>query len=520
MESTKPRWLVPVLVTMMVLALIGVGIAITYEASKPIAQPTFPTRSPSATSSAAVEPPEPELAEFYGQSLDWEGCRSAYECASLTVPVDYADPTGETVEIALLRVRAHGTPIGSLVVNPGGPGAPGTSYAAAAEQVFRPALLESYDIVGFDPRGTGESSPVDCLSDGALDDYLAGDPDPDDAEEEAEFFDSLRDFGQGCVDNTGDLISHVTTQEAARDMDVLRAALGEEHLDYFGASYGTRLGATYAEFFPDRVGRFVLDGALDVSLSSRDITLGQARGFERALSAYVQACVDRGGCFLGDSVDEGLATIKELLAETDQEPLGTGTDRELTQGRALYGLIAPLYNKDYWYILDTALADALKGDGAGLLNLADLYASRNGDGTYEDNSSEAIFAINCLDDPWAIGPRKIHAAVPEFEEASPTLGRTFAWMLAGCKGQVARSTLAPLDIRAAGAAPIVVIGTTRDPATPYEWAEALAAQLESGVLVSRDGDGHTGYNSGNRCVDLAVEDYLVEGTVPDDGLSC
>lgn len=158
MESTKRRWLVPVLVTMMVLALIGVGIAITYEASKPIAQPTFPTRSPSATSSAAVEPPEPELAEFYGQSLDWEGCRSAYECASLTVPVDYADPTGETVEIALLRVRAQGTPIGSLVVNPGGPGAPGTSYAAAAEQVFRPALLESYDIVGFDPRGTGRAA--------------------------------------------------------------------------------------------------------------------------------------------------------------------------------------------------------------------------------------------------------------------------------------------------------------------------------------------------------------------------
>jgi len=481
---------------------------------------TDPTPVQPSDEGAATEAPEAGLEPFYAQELEWSGCRDSFECATLEVPVDYDDPEGETIELALLRVPAAGEAIGSLVVNPGGPGAPGTEYAASSGRVFRKPLLEHFDVVGFDPRGTGGSSPVDCFSDARMDDYLAGDPDPDDPQEAAAFARDVRALGRGCVANSGDLVNHVTTVEAARDMDVLRAALGEPRLTYFGASYGTKLGATYAELHPDRVGRFVLDGAVDVSLDNRAMTLGQARGFETALSAYVQDCIDStDSCFLGSTVDEGLATIKDLLDRVDREPLPTSGDRELRVGNAFYGVVTPLYNRDFWYVLSAALKQAVNGDGSALLQLSDLYASRGPDG-YQDNSAEAIFAINCLDDPSAIPFSQAPEEYAEFEEASPTFGRVFAWSLTGCSGIRAESTVERPEIDAEGADPILVVGTTRDPATPYEWAESLADQLDSGVLLSRDGDGHTGYNSGNECVDTAVEDYLLEGTVPDDGTEC
>ncbi len=229
-----------------------------------------PTVAPSTgpVDPSVTEAPTPALADYYAQELAWERC-GIYECAELTVPVDYGDPTGETIQVAVNRVPATDQQgkVGTMVVNPGGPGAPGTDYAERSGSVFRAPLTDVFDIVGFDPRGTGDSSPVDCLSDDDLDAFLAYDPAPDDPGEAEEFEALVGDFFAGCVDNTGPLIGHVTTVETARDMDVLRSALREETLTYFGASYGTKLGATYAELFPDRVGRFVLDGAVDVSLS-------------------------------------------------------------------------------------------------------------------------------------------------------------------------------------------------------------------------------------------------------------
>ena len=306
--------------------------------------------------------------------------------------------------------------VGSLVVNPGGPGAPGTSYAEQASQVFRSALTDHFDVVGFDPRGTGESAPVDCLSDGQMDAFLQADPVPDDEEEIGEVVEGLDDFWAGCVTNTdggaAGIVSHVTTIEAARDMDVLRAALGEAQLMYFGASYGTKLGATYADLFPDKVGRLVLDGAVDVSLDSVSLSLGQAAGFERALTAYVDDCIDEGDCFLGDTTEEGLDTIAEILADLDENPLPTLDERELTVGTGFLGVITPLYNRDYWYLLDQGLEMALDGDGTTLQLLADAYASRNPDGSYADNSTEAIYAINCLDDPFAITADEVPDYIP------------------------------------------------------------------------------------------------------------
>lgn len=502
-------------------AFVAVGLAL--QGGGPSTSGVRPTPSPTTPPPATVtQAPEAALGDLYAQRIDWSPCESNADndCGTLTVPVDYAAPDGDTIDLALLRVPATGARVGSLVVNPGGPGAPGTSYAAAGGAVFREPLLQAFDLVGFDPRGTGRSAPVDCLSDAELDAYVSGDPTPDDPAEVADYKASVLSFGAKCVANSGPDLGHVTTIEAARDMDVLRSALGEEKLTYLGASYGTKLGATYAELFPDKVGRLVLDGAVDVSLDPTTMAIDQAAGFETALRAYVQNCLDStDNCFLGDTVEEGLTTITDLLDSIEDEPLPAG-DRELTVGNAFYGIVTPLYNRDYWFLLSTALASALEGKGSALMQLADAYASRSADGSYADNSIEANYAINCLDDPTSTPFAKVPSLFPAFEKASPTFGRIFAWGMTGCRGVAVTSSEAPLDIRGEGAAPILVLGTTRDPATPMKWAEALSAQLESGVLIRRDGDGHTAYNSGNACIDTIVEDYLIKGTVPDDPSSC
>ena len=512
------------LLLVVALVLTGVGIAaltLIGGSDTPTDPRSVPTTTPQP---GANDAPGPALARFYSQTLSWDSCRDGRLCATLQVPLDYGRPRGETVDLAVLKVPAAdpGSRIGSLVVDPGGPGVPATGYADGAATpgvVFRAPVLDAYDVVGMDPRGTGASTPVDCLSDDELDAYIAQDPDPDTAAEVDTFTGFVDEIGRGCAELSGDLAAHVTTIEAARDMDVLRSALGESTLTYYGASYGTKLGATYADLFPDRVGRLVLDGAVDLSLSSREQGLEQAAGFETALRAYVQYCVDDGDCALGDSLEAGLDRIRQLLDDIDDQPLPTDGDRELDVGNAFYGVVLPLYSRDFWPALTTGLEQAIGGNGSLLLRFSDLYSSRGADG-YTDNSFEAFYAISCLDDPWSIPASEVPANVADFEEASPTFGSVFAWGLTSCGGIQVESTEPARDVKAAGAPPIVVIGTTRDPATPYAWAVSLAEQLESGVLVSRDGDGHTGYTEGNDCVDEAVDGFFLEGTVPEDGLSC
>ncbi len=470
-------------------------------------------------------PPDASLQRFYDQRLDWSPCRDGDECATLEVPLDYSEPDGKTIGIAVLRndVATPSKRVGNLVVNPGGPGAPGTDYAATSNDYpsFPDTIYQHYDVVGFDPRGTGASAPVDCLSDGQLDAFVAADPDPDTPAEVRAFVKDADAFGPGCERRSGDLYRHLSTHDAARDMDILRAALGDDHLDYLGASYGTKLGATYADLFPKRIGRMVLDGAVDPTLSSLESSLQQAHGFQVAIEAYVDHCLDDGDCYLGSSRAEALDRIRTFLDRVDAEPLRVGT-RQLTSGTAFLGIITPLYNNDYWSYLDQALGEALKGDGRGLLGFADVYTSRKSGGGYSDNSSEAIYAINCDDDPSSVAPDKIPGLFPRFEEESPTFGRIFAWGMIGCRslGPGKGAPKPDWQLDAQGAAPIVVVGTTRDPATPLAWAKALASQLDSGVLITRDGDGHTGFNMGNSCVDDAIEGYLIEGKAPARDLSC
>jgi pimeloyl-ACP methyl ester carboxylesterase len=521
------KWIVAVAVIWVLVLVAAAGVVVVL-----VADDDTSASSDDETSETADSPDTPDtgesggpeedapagLEEFYAQDIAWTDCGSR-ECGKLEVPVDYSDPSAGTIELNLKRARATGDSLGPLVVNPGGPGAPGTETAERADSYFAPALLERYDIVGFDPRGTGDSAPIDCLSDSELDAYVAADPDPDSPREVGEVVDNQEEFWEGCAANTGDLLGHVSTIEAARDMDVLRAALGDDKLDYFGFSYGTRLGATYAELFPEKVGRFVLDGAVDPSLPTLEGSLSQAKGFETALRAYLEDCIDGGSCFLGDSVEEGLATIEDLLAEIDRRPLPTNQDRDLAIGNAFFGIVTPLYSEENWTYLDQGLQEALDGQGDTLLLLSDFYGSREG-GSYKDNSLEAISVINCLDDPWSVPAQEVPKYFKRFEKASPTFGRVFAWGLVGCDGIPVESTEPDIEIDGSGADPIVVIGTTRDPATPYEEAVAMAEELDSGVLVSRDGDGHTAYNSGNDCIDSAVHAYLIDGTVPEDGLSC
>lgn len=515
-------WTKAVAVILAVLLVAGLVLAVISNLSTTATPgpeaPRTPT-TPERDADARVAP-VPALQRFYDQTLDWRECDDRMVCASMMVPLDYAKPAGRTIALSVLKRYADRNRQGALVVNPGGPGASGTDYARRAGSFFRDPITDRFDIVGFDPRGTGESSPIDCLNDRELDEYVASDPDPDTVAERREFTALVRGFNAGCAASDLALASHVSTIEAARDIDILRAVLEEPELTYFGASYGTQLGATYADLFPDRAGRLVLDGGVDLEISSRQRSLDQARGFETALRAYVANCLELSdACFLGSDVDEGLARISGFLEDLDAEPLPVD-DRLLTQGLAFYGIAAPLYDRGNWLLLTTGLRSALAGEGTVLLALADAYSSRSPGGSYSSNILEANIAINCLDDPTTAGVEEVLTEVPAFVEVAPTLGRTFAWSLIGCAGHEARSTEKPRTVTAAGAPPIVVVGTSRDPATPIEWSEALAAQLESGVLIRRDGDGHTGYNADNACVDTAVEDFLVEGTVPEDGLSC
>jgi pimeloyl-ACP methyl ester carboxylesterase len=515
------RLVAAITLVVVVVLVVGAALVVTRDSSGGEAgpAPVAPSGGPPAS-----RPPSPDLASFYAQHLDWAACAGSAdegdECARLSVPLDYRHPSGRTIEISVLRVPASGSRIGSLVVNPGGPGAPGTSFAAGRGTWFGDPVLQHFDIVGFDPRGTGDSSPVDCLSDPAMNRFLDGNPTPSTPAEVATYHRLQARLVRGCSVRSGDLAAHVTTVEAAHDMDVLRAALGERTMSYFGASYGTKLGATYAQLFPPRVGRFVLDGAVDPALGTRATYLQQAKGFQTALDAYAANCVQASiGCFLGKDVDGVEQTISSLLDQIDDDPLPAG-DRVLTAGSAYYGISAALYNRQYWIVLSAGLRSALNGDGSLLMQLADAYADRNADGTFNSNLLEAFTDISCLDAPYSIPYSEVPRQFAAFDKASPVFGRTFAWSLTMCDGFEPRSDEPVPTIRAAGAAPIVVIGTTRDPATPYPWAVALARRLESGVLISRDGDGHTGYHQGNPCVDHAVESYLVSGVVPRDGLSC
>lgn len=484
-----------------------------------------PPRTPDAAQSSAVETTKPDdvsLRRYYDQQAKWRDCGDD-ECTRIEVPLDYSHPEGRAIELGVLRRPADDAKhrVGTLLVNPGGPGVSGISYAENAEYYFTQDVLDAYDIVGWDPRGTASSTAVECLTDAETDQMLAADGSPDTPREVGELRRLNRSFTAGCMSGSGFLVPHVGTLNSARDIDVLRVVLGEKQADYFGASYGTLLGATYADLFPKRVGRFVLDGALDPTATGEEVALGQLGGFQRAITAFVDDCITIDGCVLGPTRQDGLDQIEALFEQTDREPLPSASGRAVTQSLTQYGVVAAMYSRSQgWPMLRLGLARAFDGDGTVLLALADSYSERNEDGTYASNVNEAFPAISCTDRPETWTVRQVRRALPTFREVSPLFGDWFAWAGTGCANWPVDDASFPRRLRATGAAPILVIGTTRDPATPYEWAVALARQLDSGVLLSRDGDGHTAYASGNDCIDGAVDAYLLAGEVPANGTRC
>ncbi|MGW0995826.1 alpha/beta hydrolase [Streptomyces sp. NPDC002520] len=470
------------------------------------------------------------LSPYYTQKLTWRSCGvSGFQCTTMKAPLDYAKPGSGDVKLAVARKKAtgKGKPLGSLLVNPGGPGGSAVAYLQQYAGIGYPAEVRAhYDMVAVDPRGVARSEPVVCLDGREMDAYTQTDVTPDDQKETNALVGADKKFAESCGAHSARLLRHVSTVESARDMDILRALLGDRKLNYVGASYGTFLGATYAGLFPERAGRMVLDGAMDPSLDARKLNLEQTAGFETAFQAFAKDCVRQSGCPLGGpGTTPGQVGdhLKAFFRKVDAHPLpaGDARGRKLGEALATTGVIAAMYDQGTWEQLRQALTSAMKdNDGTGLLALSDSYYERGAGGSYS-NLMSANAAVNCLDLPPAFtGPEQVRKALPAFEKASPVFGAALAWSTLNCSYWPVRATGEPHRIAARGAAPIVVVGTTRDPATPYRWAQALASQLSSGRLLTYVGDGHTAYGRGSTCIDSAINTYLLHGAPPARGKHC
>lgn len=477
---------------------------------------------PSATKAPDTAGVAAELLPFYGQTLTWEQCGLGMDCTDVTAPLDWENPGTGDITLSVVRHQAEGTPIGSLLTNPGGPGSSGVGLIKdSLDYAVGAALIEKYDVIGFDPRGVGESTAVSCYDAAEMDEYNYSIPTaPRGSDDwEAELLERHRGFAEACEENSDGILPFITTVNAARDMDLIRAVLGDTQLNYLGYSYGTFLGATYAKLYPEKAGRLVLDGAIDPSVPGLDVGATQALGFESALRAYMQDCLDSGECPFRGSVDDAMSDLGALLASVDRTPLQSGDGREVGADTLMTGIIQALYAQDIWHLLTQALSEALQGDPATALYLADYYNGREESGDYSDNSAEAFRAYNCMDYPVEDDPAAEAASLARIAAGAPTIAPYWEGP-DPCEVWPYPATGVREKITAAGAGPIVVVGTTNDPATPYEWSVALADQLEEGVLITRVGEGHTGYNKGNRCVDQAVEAFLLDDVVPQDGLRC
>lgn len=478
----------------------------------------------SSTSSPTMENVAADLEPYYHQVLVWESCGNL-QCTTAKAPLDWTDPSRDSIDLALVRQPAtSANRLGSLLVNPGGPGGSGVNFIKnSLDYATDERLQASYDIVGFDPRGVGSSSAVSCYDDSRdLDAYLYDIPPGAIGSDEwiAAVAASNKTFGDSCLEHTGELLGYVDTISAARDLDMLRAVLGDQKLNYLGYSYGTLLGATFAGLYPDHTGRMVLDGAVDPASTNFDVTLTQATGFENALRNYLASCLAGSDCPFSGTVDQAMADIRDLLDSLDADPIPASDGRRLGSGAMFYAIILPLYNQSNWIYLTQLFSDVMGGDAETAFSLADSYNSRNPDGTYADNQTEAFISINCLDYAADDDPATMQAEAAQLRQEAPVFGPQMSYGGIGCAQWPFLSTREPAAISADGSADILVIGTTNDPATPYVWAQNMASELQHGHLVTYDGEGHTAYNKSNSCVNDAVDDFLVDGTVPDSDPMC
>ncbi len=478
--------------------------------------------APSTTSTPTGEQVAEDLQPFYSQTLIWSSCGSGMQCTTAEAPMNWEDPAQATIDLALVRHPATGPKLGSLLINPGGPGGSGYDFVLdSVDYATSQRLQQSFDIVGFDPRGVGRSTAVACGPASFIDDYnygiVPGEYGSDEWLERARELGET--FGEACLAETGPLLEYVDTISAARDLDLLRSILGDAELNFLGYSYGTFLGATYAELYPEKTGRLVLDGALDPGTTDFDVTATQAIGFENAMRAYLEDCLARAECPFRGDVESSMAQVGRLLESLQASPLPAEDGRELGASTMFISIILPLYNQQNWTYLDQLFTEVMSGDTETAFVLADAYNSRNPDGSYADNSTEAFIAINCLDYVGDYSTETLRAQAAELAELAPVFGPRMSYGVS-CAEWPFPPTRVREPIVAAGSADIMVLGTTNDPATPYVWAVALAEQLENGHLITYNGEGHTAYNKSNDCVNDAVDDYFIDGTVPESDPDC
>jgi pimeloyl-ACP methyl ester carboxylesterase len=489
------------------------------------------TMADESSASATTSPAEPEVAE-----IDWTDCDAeitrlvqgqpggdrdlAFECGRTEVPISYDEPEGATLPLFLVRaVAANQTDrIGSLVVNPGGPGGSGADAAIGLALTLPDEVLGRFDIVGFDPRGVGLSTPVECIDPELKDRVVAAEPRPTSDEALDEAFALADEVAETCAEEYGDALGTFNTVDTARDMDRLREALGDEQLTYLGYSYGTTLGSTYAELFPENVRALVLDAAVDPDTTKLEDAEASAAALEQGFNVYADNCKGLiSGCPLGD---DPRGFLENLLGTAGQTPIPSseeGETRQATPGVIMTAVLAALYDTESWPQLTQALVAAQNGDAAGVFSLADGYTGRLDDDSYS-NRLDANIAINCADTEETFEEQEIRDLAAEWHAEYPLFGAGSAVALHTCSVWQAERT--PLPERdAEGAAPILVVGNSGDPVTPLPGAEDMAEQLDSGVLLIWQGNGHTAYPKTD-CITASVNAYLIDLTPPNDGLTC
>ena len=482
------------------------------------------TSYPDGPALAPSSPPPVTLAGYDAQKLRWRPCDHGFQCARLLVPFDYRRPGWRRFSLPVTRLPAISpqTRIGSLVVNPGGPGASGVQYALQARSEVSAAVRARFDVVGFDPRGVGGSIPaVSCLTDAQLDHYLATSDTPGKTAQLAPVVAESKLFVRGCQEHSAALLPYVGTANAARDMDVLRAALGDAKLSHLGKSYGTYLGTWYAQLFPGHVRALVLDGAVNPGESAFSMNLAQARGFQVALRSFIADCLRQSACPFarGESVTAAVGRVQAMLDRAARKPLPTQIAGQPGDSALLLnGITSALYSTSFWPYLREGLTAAFAGNGTMLVALGDALVERAASGRYS-NLVEAETAVDCVDRSWPRSLPAWQAAATKAARAAPQFGEAIMWGSLACASWPVHADPS-VRLQGEGAPPILVEGTTRDPATPYRWAKALAGDLKSGVLLGWNGDGHTAYMRGSSCLDSAVDKYLINLAVPHHGSVC
>lgn len=476
---------------------------------------TAVTDPPEATPTAPGSTRPPEPLEY---SIEWTELSDRVDEGWLTVPVDYADPQGDTIDLYVTRHRATADePIGPLLANRGGPGADGATFGLHATSWFGTDITDNFDVIGWDPRGVGRSEgAVDCIDDDEYDHFFStADVTPDDAAERKALVELAEDFATACIDRV-DILQHVGTNNSARDMDAIRQALGADQITYFGFSYGSELGGVWTTLFPSTVRAAVFDGSGDPTASPVESTLQQGAGFERQLDTFLERCSANDACTFHNDGDAAGAYL-ELMRRLDESPIPSVEGRPAV-GVGVLAIAAAqsMYSESYWPAFERALSDALAGDGAGLLQLHDAYYQRQPDGTYT-NLIEAFQAISCADEAERPTVDESDADAERILEVAP---RIFPYTTGSYTCTFFPESLDPrVEVTGDGAGPIVVIGTTGDPATPIESSRSMAETLEDGRLVIVEANEHTGYRS-NECVRGIVHEYLLRLTAPANDTTC